>query len=251
MFKSEIAVLKKVYHKNIICLQDLIETKSHYYLIMDLATGGELFEVLLNMGCFTESDAARVVQQLLEALDYLHAMSCVHRDLKPENLLFRDKSPNADIMITDFGLARLTGNSNDLLTTCCGTPFFSDDDDTSNFMLYQNIMKGKYNFPKEYWSEVSHLAKDFISRLLVVDPSKRMTAAEALKHPWLQTTSKVDVLPNVRKNFNAKKTFKKAVLAIQTINKMSASSQRLLAALKESEKTIVSDVAGSADSPKE
>jgi serine/threonine protein kinase len=106
-----------------------------------------------------------------------------------------------------------------LLSGCM--PFFSDDDDTSNFMLYQNIMKGRYDFPNEYWGEISHLAKDFITRLLVVDPSKRMTAAEALRHPWLQTTSKVDVLPNVRKNFNAKKTFKKAVLAIQTINKMS------------------------------
>lgn len=125
-----------------------------------------------------------------------------------------------------------------LLSGCM--PFFSDDDDTSNFMLYQNIMKGKYDFPEEYWGEISHLAKDFITRLLVVDPAKRMTANEALKHPWLLTTSKFNVLPNVRKNFNAKKTFRKAVLAVQSLNKMS--TQRLLKVAKESEKTIVAGV---------
>lgn len=278
MFRSEIKVLKKVHHRHIVCLQDLIETKAHHYLISDLATGGELFEVLLNKGCFTEADAARLVRQLLEALDYLHAIGCVHRDLKPENLLFRDASPDSDILITDFGLARLT-NSNHLLTTCAGTPyyvspevleqtghstpcdmwslgvivytllsgcmpFFSSEDDTSNFILYQNIMKGKYEYPEEYWGEISHQAKDFISRLLVVNPNKRMTAHEALSHPWLETTSTVDVLPNVRKNFNPKRTFKKAVLAVQSLNKMSSGTKTLFGALAESSsssKTMVAE----------
>ena len=108
-----------------------------------------------------------------------------------------------------------------LLSGCM--PFFSCDEDTSNFILYQNIMKGRYSFPDEYWAQISQQAKDFIAKLLVTNPNKRITASEALTHPWLETQSKFDVLPNVRKNFNPKRTFKKAVLAVQSIRKLQQS----------------------------
>ena len=109
MFRGEIDVLKRVNHPHIVSLQDLIETKQHYYLISDLASGGELFEVLLARGFFTESDAARIVEELLQALDYLHAIGYVHRDLKPENLLMKDSSQNSPIMVnllTSFSLTK-------------------------------------------------------------------------------------------------------------------------------------------------
>lgn len=94
-------------------------------------------------------------------------------------------------------------------------PFVSSEDDLSNFVLFSIIKKGKYSFPEEYWTEISKEAKDFIAALLLVNQDLRLTTAGALSHPWMSTESNVDVLPNVRKNFDAKKTFKKAIQAVR------------------------------------
>jgi calcium/calmodulin-dependent protein kinase I len=102
-------------------------------------------------------------------------------------------------------------------------PFQSDEDDVSNFVLFSSIKKGKYSFPDEWWSDISNDAKDFIAALLNIDPEKRPTAAAALEHRWLTTESGVDVLPNVRKNFSGKKTFKRAVTAVRATLGMSQS----------------------------
>ena len=196
-----------------------------------------------------------MIEQLLDALDYLHDMDIVHRDLKPENLLFKDPSHDADLMVTDFGLAKAVEADHFLSTTCgsphyvspevlkntghgkpvdmwavgvityvllCGyTPFWGGEAN-SNTVLYQAIVSGKYEFEPEWWDLVSSEAKDFISKLLMVNPDKRMTAKEARQHPWMSTRNAVDLLPNVRKNFNAKLTFKKAILAVAGMNRMSS-----------------------------
>ena len=94
-------------------------------------------------------------------------------------------------------------------------PFISAEDDVSNFILFSLIKKGKYSFPEDYWSGISKDAKQFISELLVVDPEQRLTTSGTLDHAWMSTSSNFDVLPNVRKNFNAKKTFKKAINAVR------------------------------------
>ncbi|KAH6585771.1 hypothetical protein BASA61_006755 [Batrachochytrium salamandrivorans] len=254
LIAGEIAVLKQLNHPNIVTLVDLYTTPQSYYLVMNLATGGELFDRILAKGSYTEKDAARIISQILEALAYLHNKNIVHRDLKPENVIFESRAEDSRVLLTDFGLSK-TIKSNAFLTTSCGTPHyvppeilkdyghgtpvdmwslgvityvllsgytpFWGGETNSTTALYQSIVEGKYEFDPEYWGNISSDAKDFISKLLLVDPSARMTANVALLHPWLNTDSAVDLLPVMRKNFDAKKTFKKALIAITTIRQAS------------------------------
>ncbi|KAJ3321087.1 hypothetical protein HDV06_004645 [Boothiomyces sp. JEL0866] len=244
--KQEIDILSKIRNPHIVSLVDLCTDKEHYYLVMDLATGGELFDRILSKGSYGEKDAAKLVAQILTALDYLHNIDIVHRDLKPENLLFRTESEDSDLLLADFGLSRVV-HQNEFLKTSCGTPHyvapeilkesghgkpvdmwslgvityvllcgytpFWGGETNSVPVLYNAIVNGKYEFDEENWSIISKDAKDFISKLLLVNPSKRMTVKEAAAHPWLSTENNTNLLDNVRKNFSARTTLRKAVNA--------------------------------------
>eukprot|EP00042_Codosiga_hollandica_P028232 m.146947 g.146947 ORF g.146947 m.146947 type:complete len:212 (-) comp52719_c0_seq1:710-1345(-) len=107
MIETEIAVLKKVQHKYIVGMLEEFDTPDKLYLILDYVEGGELFDRIVEEGNFTEVDASRIMRQMTEAIQYLHELGIVHRDLKPENLLFATKEPQSDILVTDFGLAKL------------------------------------------------------------------------------------------------------------------------------------------------
>ncbi|CAI2174692.1 5568_t:CDS:2 [Funneliformis geosporum] len=251
MLSTELDVLKQVNHPNIVKLHDLYESKEGVYIITDLASGGELFNQLLLKGSYTEQDAANLVKQILEGVAYLHDHEIVHRDLKPENLLFKDKSDDARLMITDFGLSKILKTDNDVLMTACGTPgyvapevllqtghgkpvdiwsigvitytllcgytpFWGDD----QAALFESIMSGIYDYDEDYWSEISMKATDFIDKMLTFDPSKRVTAHEALNDEWFKSATDVDILENVRKNFSAKETFRKAINLVQGVNRM-------------------------------
>ncbi|ORX54885.1 calcium/calmodulin-dependent protein kinase I delta short [Piromyces finnis] len=249
MIKSEVNVIKQLRHPNIICLKEFYESERDIYLVTDLARGGELFDHIIENGSFTEKDAANLVKQILEAVNYMHKKNIVHRDLKPENLLFKDKNEDSPLMVTDFGLSKFTEASS-MLNTSCGTPgyvapeiisrkghgiavdlwsigvityvllcgfqpFYGDD----QAQLFKAILEADYVFEKEYWGEISENAKDFIRKLLVVDPNDRMNCEQALKHKWLTTATNTSVIENVKK-FNAKKTFKKAVQAVTAANQL-------------------------------
>ncbi|KAJ3044362.1 hypothetical protein HDV00_002254 [Rhizophlyctis rosea] len=282
MIRSEISILKKIQHPNIIALKDLYETTTHLYLVTDLATGGELFDQIFAKGSYTEKDAGILVRQLLDALAYLHGLDIVHRDLKPENLLFKDTTETSDILITDFGLSKIAVEN--FLQTACGTPHyvapeilqqtghgkpvdmwamgvityvllcgytpFWGGEQNSNVILFRAIMECNYQFDEEYWAEVSPQAKDFIEKLLVLDPSKRLTAAEALEHPWLKSSADatVDLKPIVQKNFNARRTFRKAVLAVSGMQRVakgtSGSLKNLLSAAAAEASTDTFQTAG-------
>uniref|UniRef100_G3VX65 calcium/calmodulin-dependent protein kinase n=1 Tax=Sarcophilus harrisii TaxID=9305 RepID=G3VX65_SARHA len=215
--ESELCVLRRVRHTNIIQLIEVFETQERVYMVMELATGGELFDRIIAKGSFTERDATRVLQMVLDGVKYLHTLGITHRDLKPENLLYYHPGTDSKIMITDFGLASARKKGDDcLMKTTCGTPEYIapeilvrkpytnsvdmwalgvisyillsgtmpfEDDNRSR--LYRQILKGKYSYSGEPWPSVSNLAKDFIDRLLTVDPGARMTALQALKHPWV------------------------------------------------------------------
>ncbi|KAL1918409.1 uncharacterized protein VTP21DRAFT_3069 [Calcarisporiella thermophila] len=255
MLNTELDVLKRVRHQYIVSLRDLFETKDGVFIVQDLASGGELFQRLMEKGSYTEKDASKLVKQVLEGIAYLHDMEIVHRDLKPENLLFRNQSEDSDLLITDFGLSKII-NNNILFTACgtpqyvapevllqtghgkpvdmwslgvivyamlCGyTPFWGEDQAS----LFDAIMEGSFEYEEDYWSEISNEAKDLINRLLTRDPRQRITAREALAHPWIvqETKSEVNLLANVRVNFNGRKTLRKAVQAVAAARRLKRDS---------------------------
>ena len=265
--RNEIAVLKKVSmgHQNILTLVDYFETMNNLYLVTDLALGGELFDRICRKGSYYESDAADLIRAVLSAVAYLHDHGIVHRDLKPENLLFRTPEDNADLLIADFGLSRIMDEEQfHVLTTTCGTPGYmapeifkktghgkpvdlwalgvityfllcgyTPFDRDSDFEEMQAILNADYSFtPVEYWRGVSDSAKDFIRRCLTIDPAKRMTAHEALQHPFVAGWARVaaaggeaadkgtNLLPTVKKNFNARRTLHAAIDTVRAINKL-------------------------------
>ncbi|KAK3168173.1 hypothetical protein OEA41_004619 [Lepraria neglecta] len=264
MVRNEIAVLKRVSmgHQNILTLVDYFETMNNLYLVTDLALGGELFDRICRKGSYYESDAADLIRATLSAVAYLHDHGIVHRDLKPENLLFRTPEDNADLLIADFGLSRIMDEEAfHVLTTTCGTPGYmapeifkktghgkpvdvwaigvityfllcgyTPFDRDSNLEEMQAILIADYSFtPLEYWRSVSLSAREFIKRCLTTDPQQRMTAHEALSHPFVNDEMREreggrgqggDLLPVIKKNFNARRTLHAAIDTIRAINKL-------------------------------
>ena len=121
--ESELNVLRRVHHTYIIQLNEVFESKEKIYMVMQLATGGELFDRIIAKGTFTERDATRVLQMVLDGLRYLHDLGITHRDLKPENLLYYHPGNESKILITDFGLSSCRkAGANYMMLTTCGTP---------------------------------------------------------------------------------------------------------------------------------
>lgn len=234
VFETELSVLRRVRHTNIIQLIEVFESQDRVYMVMELATGGELFDRIVAKGTFTERDATRVVQMALDGLKYLHALGITHRDLKPENLLYYHPGNDSKIMITDFGLSATRKPGEDgLMTTTCGTPEYIAPeilarkpyscavdlwamgvisfillsgtmpfDDENRTRLYRHIMKVDYSYSGEHWKDVSQLAKDFIDRLLTVDPSQRLTSSQALRHPWIVTNAATSSQKNLHRSIS-------------------------------------------------
>ncbi|XP_029110104.1 calcium/calmodulin-dependent protein kinase type 1B [Scleropages formosus] len=244
MLENEIAVLRKIDHENIVSLVDTFDTPAKLYLVMTLATGGELLERIVERGSYTEKDASRVIRQVLGAVKYLHQLGIVHRDLKPENLLYETPFEDSKIVISDFGLSKME-EQGVFSTTCgtpayaapellqqktydkkvdlwalgvisyillCGYPPFYDENDTQ---LYRQIIKAQYEFDPPYWDDISESAKDFISHLLQKDPEKRFDCEQALQHSWISGGGALEknihgsVSEQIQKNF-AKNQWKRA-----------------------------------------
>ncbi|CAG8483528.1 6589_t:CDS:2 [Racocetra fulgida] len=251
MLTTELNILKKIQHENLVRLHDLYETKDGVYIVTDLARGGELFQQLLLKGSYTEKDAASLVRQILKGVEYLHENGIVHRDLKPENLLFKDKLEDSILMITDFGLSKILTKSDDVLMTACGTPGYVAPEvllqkgynkpvdlwsvgvitytmlcgyppfyGENQAQLLQSIMAGKYDYEEEDWCDISDDAKDLVDKLLCYDPLKRITVKEALQHNWFMSAADVNLLDTVRKNLSPKDAFKRAVRLVQGVNRL-------------------------------
>uniref|UniRef100_A0AAR2LVI6 calcium/calmodulin-dependent protein kinase n=1 Tax=Pygocentrus nattereri TaxID=42514 RepID=A0AAR2LVI6_PYGNA len=190
----EARICRLLKHPNIVRLHDSISEEGHHYLIFDLVTGGELFEDIVAREYYSEADASHCIQQILEAVLHCHQMGVVHRDLKPENLLLASKSKGAAVKLADFGLAiEVEGDQQAwfgviLYILLVGYPPFWDED---QHRLYQQIKAGAYDFPSPEWDTVTPEAKDLINKMLTINPAKRITAAEALKHPWISHRSTV------------------------------------------------------------
>ena len=141
--KSEIEILRTVNHKYVIKLHEVISAPGKLYLVMDLATGGELFDRIYQLGYFDEDQAFRVLSMILKGIKYLHSVGITHRDLKPENILYYHPGKNSRIIITDFGLATIRKSENSLMNTDCGTV---------EYMAPEVIMKDPYTNSVDMWS---------------------------------------------------------------------------------------------------
>ncbi|KAG7279599.1 hypothetical protein CRUP_011692 [Coryphaenoides rupestris] len=263
-FSEVFMVLEKktgnlIKHDNVVGLEDFYESRTHYYLVMELVSGGELFDRIMERGMYTEKDASGVVRQVLGAVSYLHDNNIVHRDLKPENLLYYNMDLDAKIMISDFGLSKMSEHG--VMSTACGTPgyvgqlpawtdmtspvqsckavdcwsigvityillcgyppFFEDNEKR----LFSKIMRAEYNFHKPFWDDISESAKDFIRNMMEKNPKNRYTTEQALTHPWIcgDTASDQDIYQSfceqVERNF-AKSKWRQAFNAATAIAHM-------------------------------
>ena len=213
---NEIDILKQVDHPNIVKCYDIYEDEKYIYIVMELLQGGELFDQILKHEKFDEKAARDIVAPIFDALSYCHDLGIIHRDIKPENLLFSSKEIDTGVIkVSDFGLARFVTDET-FATTTCGTPgyvapeilsekpykegcdlwsvgvvlfillsgqppFYHDD----NFELFEQIKKCEFDLTTEEWKGVSSDAKDFIKKILVADPAKRITSSGIKNHPWI------------------------------------------------------------------
>ncbi|GAA5943825.1 serine/threonine-protein kinase [Sporobolomyces koalae] len=211
---EEIEVLQGLEHPNMIHLYDWFESKDKFYLVFQLASGGDLFSRIWSDGKFTEADAASIIKDILEAIKYLHAQNIVHRDLKPENLLYASDGAET-VMLADFGIAKRL-KPGESLTVPAGSPGYAAPEiltqqphslpvdvwsvgiitylllcgylpfkaqETND--LIRQCTRAAVRFESEFWDKVSDDAKAFCVALIQPDPSKRPTAQQALKHKWI------------------------------------------------------------------
>ena len=238
--KSEIQILIKLDHPNIIKLYEIYENDNYIYLVMELCTGGELFDRIIQKTeqgkQFTEKEVANIFQQMMSAINYCHSNKIVHRDLKPENLLLASQDENSPIKVIDFGMSRIFNNKQAmfdkvgtayyispevldgfydekcdiwsagviLYILLCGYPPFNGNDDDE---IFESIKKRKFVFPEAEWANISKEAKDLINKMLS-DPLTRLTAEQVLSHPWLvNQLNKNTKAKEIKLNFNTFKTY--------------------------------------------
>ncbi|XP_036134807.1 calcium/calmodulin-dependent protein kinase type IV [Molossus molossus] len=257
--RTEIGVLLRLSHPNIIKLKEIFETPVEISLVLELVTGGELFDRIVEKGYYSERDAADAVKQILEAVAYLHENGIVHRDLKPENLLYATPAPDAPLKIADFGLSKIVEHQV-LMKTVCGTPGYCAPeilrgcaygpevdmwsvgiityillcgfepfyDERGDQFMFRRILNCEYYFISPWWDEVSLNAKDLVRKLIVLDPKKRLTTFQALQHPWVTGKAAnfvhMDTAQKKLQEFNARRKLKAAVKAVVASSRLGSAS---------------------------
>uniref|UniRef100_A0A3B4YE95 calcium/calmodulin-dependent protein kinase n=1 Tax=Seriola lalandi dorsalis TaxID=1841481 RepID=A0A3B4YE95_SERLL len=214
--EREARICRLLKHPNIVRLHDSISEEGFHYLVFDLVTGGELFEDIVAREYYSEADASHCISQILESVNHIHQHDIVHRDLKPENLLLASKMKGAAVKLADFGLAIEVQGDQQAWFGFAGTPGYLSPEvlrkdpygkpvdiwacgvilyillvgyppfwDEDQHKLYQQIKAGAYDFPSPEWDTVTPEAKNLINQMLTINPAKRITAEQALKHPWV------------------------------------------------------------------
>lgn len=211
---KEVAIMRMLHgHPHVVGLQDVFEDDAHYHLVMELCSGGELFDRIISRGYFSERDAAVIMRALLDFISFAHSKHIVHRDLKPENILLTSKGPDAVLKVIDFGtsefckpgqrlsqkfgtpyyvapevLRRDYNNAADVWSSgvimyilLCGYPPFGGKSDSR---ILQKVQQGSYSFVNREWNNVTEAAKAMIGDMLVMDPQQRSPAAALLQHRW-------------------------------------------------------------------
>lgn len=251
---DELKILQKLDHPNIVKFKDWFESKDKFYIVTQLATGGELFERIIKKGKFTEKDAVKIVHQILSGVEYIHSKNIVHRDLKPENVLYISPSDDSQLVIADFGIAKELKSGDDLIfkaagslgyvapevlttsghgkpcdiwsvgvityTLLCGySPFVAES--VEGFLEECTAERNPVKFQSPYWDEISVDARKFILRALMLNPKRRPTASELLEDPWIvNCTHTKDILPGVKRVCDARAKFRDAVEIVKLNNRI-------------------------------
>jgi len=248
-FKEEMAIMKLLDHPNIVRLYETFEDQRFVYLVLELCTGGELFDRIVSSGKFTEQTAAISVQQMLRAINYMHQNWIMHRDLKPENWLMASEDPQSELKLIDFGLSKRF-TPGEFASTQAGTPYYvapevlegrydeQSDVWSIGVIMYillsgsppfsgkdtvavlDSVKRARPQFTSEVWKTCSPEAKELLKSLLVRDPTQRMNASQALGTEWIKLAdtpmdSRVTdgVLTNL-KSFSSMNKLKKASLNV-------------------------------------
>lgn len=247
-YRRELEILMHVDHPNIVNFFEVYEDEAYIHIVMELCSGGDLFDHLNLVGSFSEQAAVEITKQLISAINHLHTMKVCHRDLKPENFMYLDTSKRGGIKLVDFGLAKrwkgtqlmkskvgspyfvapevMTGNYDFrcdvwslgvvLYLLLCGQPPFLGNNATE---VYNKSKEGVVVFDSKVWLRVSDHAKDLICKMLVVNPHDRITLSQAAGHPFFRTFSQPiqswdeRILTNIQ-NWQAPEMFQKEVLKI-------------------------------------
>ncbi|XP_040057297.2 death-associated protein kinase 2a isoform X1 [Gasterosteus aculeatus] len=215
--EREVDILRQTQHANIVTLHDVYENRTDVVLILELVSGGELFDFLAQKESLSEEEATQFIKQILEGVNYLHAKKIAHFDLKPENIMLLDKNaPLPRIKLIDFGLAHKIEAGVEF-KNIFGTPEFVAPEIVNyeplgleadmwsigviTYILLSgaspflgetkqdtlgNISAVNYEFDEEFFGHTSAPAKKFISQLLEEDKKKRLTIQDALNHPWIK-----------------------------------------------------------------
>ncbi|XP_056669017.1 calcium/calmodulin-dependent protein kinase type II subunit beta isoform X23 [Monodelphis domestica] len=263
--EREARICRLLKHSNIVRLHDSISEEGFHYLVFDLVTGGELFEDIVAREYYSEADASHCIHQILESVTYIHHYAIVHRDLKPENLLLASKCKGAAVKLADFGLAIEVQGDQQAWFGFAGTPGYLSPEvlrkeaygkpvdiwacgvilyillvgyppfwDEDQHKLYQQIKAGAYDFPSPEWDTVTPEAKNLINQMLTINPAKRITAHEALKHPWVCQRSTVASMMHRQetveclKKFNARRKLKGAILTTMLATRNFSAAKSLL-----------------------
>ncbi|XP_056627279.1 calcium/calmodulin-dependent protein kinase (CaM kinase) II gamma 1 isoform X10 [Triplophysa dalaica] len=254
--EREARICRLLKHPNIVRLHESISEEGFHYLVFDLVTGGELFEDIVAREYYSEADASQCINQILESVNHIHQHDIVHRDLKPENLLLASKMKGAAVKLADFGLAIEVQGDQQAWFGFAGTPGYLSPEvlrkdpygkpvdiwacgvilyillvgyppfwDEDQHKLYQQIKAGAYDFPSPEWDTVTPEAKNLINQMLTINPAKRITSEQALKHPWVCQRSTVasmmhrqETVECLRK-FNARRKLKGAILTTMLVSR--------------------------------
>ncbi|XP_043711350.1 calcium-dependent protein kinase 18-like isoform X1 [Telopea speciosissima] len=225
--KREVKILQALTgHENVVQFYNAFEDESYVYIVMELCEGGELLDRILAKkdSRYTEKDAAVIVRQMLKVSAQCHLHGLVHRDMKPENFLFKSTKENSSLKATDFGLSdfikpgrkfqdivgsayyvapevlkRKSGPESDVwsigvityILLCGRRPFWDKTEDG----IFKEVLRNKPDFRRKPWPSISNSAKDFVKKLLVKDPRARLTAAQALSHPWVREGGDASEIP--------------------------------------------------------
>ncbi|KAM4747070.1 death-associated protein kinase 2 [Rhinophrynus dorsalis] len=279
--EREVNILQDIQHPNIITLQDVYENKTDVVLILELVSGGELFDFLAQKESLSEEEATRFIKQILEGVNYLHTRKIAHFDLKPENIMLLDKSvPVPHIKLIDFGLAHKIEEGVEF-KNIFGTPEFVAPEivnyeplglaadmwsigvityillsGASPFLgenkqeTLSNITAVNYEFDEEFFSHTSELAKDFIRKLLVKDTRKRLSIQQALRHPWITPKDKSHImvrktslinLENFRKQY-ARRRWKLSYSVVSLCNHLSRSLKKKVYNPEDDKRNCESDI---------